>query len=126
MKLFDFLLVGMGGFFGAIGRFFIADISHRLFAIAYPLGTLIANVAGCFLIGLLMGSGRFDHSDNLRLSVGVGFLGGLTTFSSFGAETISHFQQGHYATAGTHVALNLALGLAAVVLGLVVGKNSVG
>ena len=126
MKLFDFLLVGMGGCFGAIGRFLIADISQRLFAITYPLGTLIANVAGCFLIGLLMGAGKFDQSDNLRLSVGVGFLGGLTTFSSFSAETISHFQQGHYATAGTHVVLNLALGLTAVVLGLFFGKNSVG
>ena len=126
MKLFDILIVGLGGGLGATVRYSIAWASARWLTVSYPVGTLIANVLGCFLIGLLIGTGKSDQSETARLALGVGFLGGLTTFSSFGAETINHLQQGQYATAGTHVALNLALGLIAVAVGIALGKKVVG
>ena len=126
MKLFDMMLVGCGGGLGAILRYSIAWASTRWLMVSYPVGTLIANVLGCFLIGLLIGTGKSDQSETARLALGVGFLGGLTTFSSFGAETIHHLHQGQYATAGIHVALNLALGLIAVAVGIALGKKVAG
>lgn len=123
MKFFDIILVGFGGGFGAISRFAIAWGCQRFLALSAPMGTLTANVLGCFLIGLLIGSGKAEQSDTARLALGVGFLGGLTTFSTFGAETIAHLHQGQYAAAGGHVALNVVLGLLAVVLGIVLGKK---
>ncbi len=123
MKIFDILVVGMGGGLGAICRYAIAWCCHKFMTISWPVGTLIANVTGCFLIGLLIGSGKAEQSDTLRLALGVGFLGGLTTFSSFGAETIAHLHQGQYATATVYVGLNIGLGLLAVVLGVALGKR---
>jgi CrcB protein len=123
MRLIDILIVGFGGGFGAICRFAIAWGCQRFLTLAAPIGTLIANVTGCFLIGLLIGSGKADQSDTARLLLGVGFLGGLTTFSTFGAETIAHLHQGHYVAAGGNVALNVVLGLLAVALGIALGKK---
>ena len=63
MKLFDIMIVGFGGGFGAISRFAIAWGCQRFLAFSAPIGTLIANVTGCFLIGLLIGSGKAEQSD---------------------------------------------------------------
>lgn len=123
MNFSDCLLVGAGGFAGAICRFGIAHSSRFLGATSFPLGTLIANVAGCFLIGILIGSGKADTHQNLRLSFGVGFLGALTTFSTFGAETIQHAQSGAPWIAGLNVAVNLIGGLLAVVAGIALGQR---
>jgi len=123
MKLFDIMIVGFGGGFGAISRFAIAWGCQRFLSLAAPIGTLIANITGCFLIGLLIGSGKAEQSDTARLLLGVGFLGGLTTFSTFGAETIAHIHHGQYFAAGGNIALNVVLGLLAVVLGIVLGKK---
>ncbi len=123
MNLFDITIVGFGGGFGAICRFAIASGCQRIFAIPAPVGTLIANVAGCFFIGLLIGSGKAEQSETARLLLGVGFLGGLTTFSTFGAETVAHLHQGQYLAAGGNVAMNLVLGLLAVAFGMALGKK---
>ncbi len=116
--LFDCLLVGAGGFVGALCRFGIAGLASRLFTTSFPLGTLVANVAGCFLIGLLIGSGQGDANRNLKLAFGIGFLGALTTFSTFGAETVAQAKDGAIAIAAGNVILNVALGLVAVVAGM--------
>lgn len=123
MNVFHLLIVGAGGGLGAISRYGIAWACQHWMKIAYPIGTLIANVAGCFLIGLLIGTGKAEASETTRLALGVGFLGGLTTFSSFGAETIHHLHQGEYATAGGHVLLNIVLGLIAVAVGIALGRK---
>lgn len=123
MNFSDCLLVGAGGFAGAICRFVIAHVSRLTWATSFPLGTLIANLAGCFLIGVLIGSGKADANHHLRLSFGVGFLGALTTFSTFGAETIHHAQHGGVWIAGLNVAVNLVGGLLAVVMGIALGQR---
>lgn len=123
MNFSDCLLVGAGGFAGAICRFGIAHVSRWVWATSFPLGTLIANLAGCFLIGILIGSGKADSNQNLRLSFGVGFLGALTTFSTFGAETIHHAQHGAAWIAGLNVAVNLVGGLVAVIAGIALGQR---
>lgn len=123
MNFFDSLLVGIGGFAGAICRYGIAQFSRFAWATSFPIGTLLANVAGCFLIGILIGSGRAESSQSLRLSFGVGFLGALTTFSTFGAETVSQAQSGSIGLAVLNIAANLIAGLLAVVVGIVVGQK---
>jgi len=120
--LFDCFLVGAGGFVGALCRFGIAGLASKLFATGFPLGTLIANVTGCFLIGLLIGSGQGDANRHLKLAFGIGFLGALTTFSTFGAETVAHARDGAIAIAAGNVILNVALGLVAVAAGLWCGS----
>ncbi len=117
------LLVALGGALGAIGRFGINEILATVFKNPFPLGTLIANVTGCFLIGVLMGSGMSENSRSARLGFGVGFLGGLTTFSTFGAETIQHANDGQWSLAIGNVSANLILGLVAVMLGIATGKK---
>jgi len=123
MNFSDCLLVGAGGFAGAICRFGIAHWSRLAWATSFPVGTLIANLIGCFLIGVLIGSGKADTNHHLRLSFGVGFLGALTTFSTFGAETMHHAQNGAAWLAGLNVAVNLVGGLLAVVAGIALGQR---
>ena len=108
---------------GAISRYGIALASNRFVPTAFPLGTLIANLAGCFLVGVLLGSGNAEKSDPLRLGVGVGFLGALTTFSTFGAETMNHLNQGNWLIAFSNVAANVLLGLGFVFLGMLAGRK---
>lgn len=123
MTIFDCFLVGVGGFVGAVCRFGIAEISRWVWASPFPAGTLIANLTGCFLMGVLIGSGRAEFNNTLRLSFGVGFLGALTTFSTFGAETVNQAQTSGLSAAGVNVVANLIGGLAAVVAGIYLGHR---
>ena len=122
----ELMLIGAGGAIGAMSRFGIAEFSRRMFSNSFPIGTLLANLAGCFLIGVLLGSGQADKSEPLRLGVGVGFLGALTTFSTFGAETVRNAQQGNWGVAAGNVTANLVLGLLCVAVGMVIAKKLFG
>ncbi len=104
-------------------RYAINEAALRWTPPAFPFGTLIANLAGCFLIGLLLGSGHAQKSDPIRLGLGVGFLGALTTFSTFGAETMGRFSEGHWTVAITNIFANLILGFACVAIGIVLAKR---
>ena len=119
----ELLLIGLGGALGAITRFGIGELSRKYFAGSFPLHTLIANLVGCFFIGVIMGSGHAKKSDPIRLGICVGFLGALTTFSTFGAETINHFNEGDWPTAFLNVFANVVLGLVFVFLGMLVGRR---
>ena len=126
--LVEFLLIACGGALGAITRYGIHQFAEQTlkkessFA-NFPVGTFIANVVGCLLIGILIGSGRSESSQPWRMFVGVGFLGAMTTFSTFGAETVQSLEEGSYAIAGCNVLANLVFGIAAVVLGLWLGRK---
>ena len=120
---FEFLLIGLGGAVGAAVRYSINEIAIRFTSGAFPVGTLVANLAGCFMIGMLLGSGLGEKSEALRLGFGVGFLGALTTFSTFGADTITRIDEGQWGIALLNVAANVLLGLTCVVLGMVAGKK---
>lgn len=114
----NLLLIGLGGAVGTLLRYGVTvTVSHAL--PRFPYGTLTVNVVGCLLIGLL---GRL-FTDNAavpeawRLAIIFGVLGGFTTFSSFGYDTLKLMQDGRATTAIINVVLSNGLGLAAVVLG---------
>jgi len=111
--------VGVGGFIGASLRYIISLYSPYLFGNKLPYGTLIVNVLGGILIGLIMELSLTTEmiSPDMRLFLTTGIMGGLTTFSTFSNETVNLFSSGSYALATLNICLNLFLSLGGVVLG---------
>ena len=125
-RLLPFLLVGAGGFLGANARYVAAKWVGTVVAGRFPLGTFLVNISGSFLLGLLGGllAGKIvPQSDNLRLALGVGFLGAFTTFSTFEFETHALLEDGVWLTALANIVLSLFFGLLAVRAGLVLAKS---
>lgn len=120
----DLLLVGIGGFVGAIARR-VVDlwVSDRVGS-AFPLGTLVINVSGAFLVGLLFAWAleRGVLPREIRGPVMIGFLGAYTTFSTWMLESWRLVEDGAWALAAFNLAGSVALGLVAVVAGLAVGR----
>lgn len=112
------LLVGIGGFFGAISRYLVSKYAGQTFS-AFPVGTLIVNVTGSFILGFIMYSALNSRliSPEFRLLVAVGFVGAYTTMSTFAYETIRLTDTRDILDAGVNILLNVALCLGAVYLG---------
>ncbi|NUN95251.1 MAG: fluoride efflux transporter CrcB [Candidatus Omnitrophica bacterium] len=120
------LLVGCGGFLGAIARYLIARGSASLLGVTFPYGTFIINVSGSFLLGVLatwVGERLVPGSDQIRLFFAIGFLGAYTTFSTFEFETQALFEDGSWLLALTNIFGSLFLGLVAVRAGIVLAKS---
>jgi fluoride exporter len=115
-----YLLVLAGGGAGALLRYVASVAIMERFGGRFPLGTLIVNVSGCFLIGFLMPllTGRLQVSPLWRLLLITGFLGGYTTFSSFEWETLEAARNSGRWLALANVMMSVALGYAAVWLGV--------
>lgn len=112
-------LIAAGGGAGALCRYAISGVGQRIAGGAFPVGTLAANLIGCGLIGFLASlfAGPLLVRPEVRLAVLVGFLGGLTTFSSYGYETFTLANEGSFWRAGANVLLNNVLGFCGVWLG---------
>jgi len=119
-----FLLVGVGGFLGAMARYGVSLAAARLWSGEFPLGTFAANVSGCFALGLFvtLSSERLGLDPGVRLMIATGFLGAFTTFSTFEYETHRLLETGAWGWAVLNAAASLAAGLAAVRLGVVLGR----
>jgi fluoride exporter len=120
------LLVGAGGFCGAVLRFTLGGIVHRaLPATAFPYGTIAVNLLGCFAIGWLMGLGesRQLFGPALRGFLFVGLLGGFTTFSTFGYETFALLRDQAMFSALVSVSVQLVVGIALVAAGYTLGMG---
>jgi CrcB protein len=117
------LWVALGGACGASARYLVGKWTVERFGATFPIGTLIANLSGCFLIGLAMAllSAR-GGGQTPRLLLVVGVLGGYTTFSSFAYESIALLEQGRFWRAGSYVLASNAGGLVACALGLALGR----
>jgi len=115
------LLVFAGGGAGAVVRYITGIAIMQRFAGAFPLGTLVINVTGSFLIGILMTllTQRLEVSPNWRFLLVVGFLGGYTTFSSFEYETIKAVRDGAAGIGVLNVLASVIAGYCAVWLGIV-------
>lgn len=113
-------LIGIGGFIGSILRYLVTIWSQNLFKeFSFPLGTLIVNITGCLLLGLLNGfaeNHQFFNSQ-VRLFMFVGILGSFTTFSTFGYETIEMMQNGDSFKAMLNITIQVIVGLFAAFIG---------
>lgn len=117
------LFIGIGGFLGSVARYYLTEAVQVRFLSNWPYGTFAVNVTGCFLIGIiLVAAERTPVSPELRLFLTTGLCGGLTTFSSFSLEMVNLLRGGQLLYALSYAAFSLLLGLAAVWIGLAVGR----
>ena len=114
-----FALVGLGGALGAMARYGVGRASFAVFGPNLPAGTLIVNVAGGFLMGVLAGwLAARDGAPALRAFLAVGVLGGFTTFSAFSLEFINLWRDRGAGPAALYAVLSVALSAAALLAGL--------
>ncbi len=121
----NILLIGIGGFLGAIARYGVALWIGQRWGRSFPFGTFVINISGSFLIGLLMSlfTERFMVNPQWRLLFVVGFLGAYTTFSTFEYETGALLKDGEWLVATLNVVLSVVVGFAALKLGEVIAKS---
>jgi fluoride exporter len=119
-----YLLIFAGGGLGAMLRYWVQGLVYNRMGSSFPYGTVLVNIAGCFVIGLLMVSleERFLATPALRLFLTVGILGGFTTFSSFSFETMALFRDGESALALANVGLSVLVCLCATWTGMKLGR----
>lgn len=118
--MYNLLILGLGGFFGAISRYMLSEYVQNLFKqTAFPYGTLAVNILGCFVLGVLThaagAKGLLDAQTRLFLMVG--FVGAFTTFSTFSLESASLFQSGQNAAGLLNILSSNLLGLVFVFIG---------
>jgi CrcB protein len=122
------LLVALGGAIGSVLRYLTSVTAAFWFGVEFPYGTLIVNLVGAFLIGLIqeLGAESLVLSDNTRLLLTTGVMGGLTTYSTFSYETVRLIEARawHYAVA--NVVVTTAACLALCVLGMAAGRYVLG
>ena len=114
-----------GGSIGALSRYGVSLLAAQLFGTKFPWGTLIVNLSGCFLIGLsfaLADRGISIMNPSMRLFFVTGYLGALTTFSTFGLETVNSMRAGTHLVTVANVLSNNLIGGALVFLGMLVGR----
>lgn len=115
------LLVALGGAIGSVARYKLSGfVLHHTVDWRFPAGTFAVNVIGCLAAGVLAGLAERQHilSADVRLLLFTGLLGGFTTFSAFGLETMHLVKRGDLAVAAANVALSVLAGLAALWIGM--------
>jgi CrcB protein len=120
-----YLLVGVGGFAGAIARFVVARGVDTLVDTRFPLGTFLINISGSFALGILgalVAQKVSPGSEAMRLALGVGFLGAFTTFSTFEFETHVLLEHSSWLLATAYVLGSVFVGLLAVRAGIFLGR----
>lgn len=115
-----YLSVALGGALGACARYGVAHFALRLLGPGYPYGTLIVNVVGSLLMGMLIETLalRWSPSPELRILLVTGFLGAFTTFSTFSLDVAVQIQKGAFFAAGSYILLSVALSIIGLFAGL--------
>jgi len=113
------LVIGSGSFLGGIARYLTAKVVQNSFASAFPYGTMVVNLLGCLLIGIIFGMSEKTNliNEEWRLFLTVGFCGGFTTFSTFANENVALLRDGNFYYFALYTRLSVFLGLVAVFLG---------
>jgi CrcB protein len=121
--MLDYLWIMLGGALGTAARFWLSGVVAARCGEVFPLGTLVVNVTGCFLVGVLAAitdpMGRFLVAPHTRQFLLIGLCGGYTTFSSFSLQTLDLAQDGDWLRAAFNAGASLVLCLLAVWLGRV-------
>ncbi|HEX4074473.1 MAG TPA: fluoride efflux transporter CrcB [Candidatus Acidoferrales bacterium] len=120
-----YLMVGIGGFLGAVLRFWVGGYFGNRFGTRFPYGTFFINITGSFLIGFVatLLAERTHWNPSWRYLIPIGFIGAYTTFSTFEYETLRSFQDGEMLMAGLNVSLSVVVGFVSVWLGVVAGRS---
>lgn len=118
------LLVGAGGFVGAIARYLVDGWVSRATGGAFPIGTLLVNLSGSFVLGIVFALAieRAALPSDIRAPVMIGFIGAYTTFSTWMLESWRLVEDGALLAAAANLGGSVVLGLAAVFVGLAVGR----
>jgi CrcB protein len=123
-----YFFVGLGGFLGAISRYYIKNIIILDYSGSFPLNTFVTNITGSFLLAFLLTAALLvkNFDEDIRLGIGTGFLGAYTTFSTFCKESTLLMNRGLYFTAGSYMLFSALLGIASSYLGAWTGKKVAG
>lgn len=122
--MMNFLSVALGGALGALSRYGLGVWISPKWIHDFPLPTFLINISGAFLLGFLntLFLDKFTVSPEIRLAIGVGFLGAFTTFSTFGYETMMLIKDGNILTAGIYTTASIIIGFLGVYLGMVLAQ----
>lgn len=126
--MLEIIYIAIAGSLGAMGRYFLGGLSHRLLGDMFPYGTLIVNILGSFLIGFVMQTSLSTDilPRSLRVAITFGFLGAFTTFSAFSYETLGYIEDGAWLMAGINILANVIPSLIAVFSGVLLGRTLFG
>lgn len=116
--MWEFIFVGLGASVGAMGRYGLSQFMNRILHTKFPLATFLTNISGSFLLGLLF---AMHFSDSIYHGLGVGVLGGYTTFSTFNFELLSLLQRQDHRRFMLYFAGSFCGGLASSFLGILLG-----
>ena len=119
------LLIAGGGFIGTLLRFLTTQFLNKYTAISFPIGTVVVNLIGCLLIGILAGffSERLTSDSNLFLFLAIGCLGGFTTFSAFAIESQVYIQNGEFLKLAAYISIQVLIGIILATLGYNLMRN---
>jgi fluoride exporter len=119
--------IAVGSAIGGVSRYLVGGLSQRLIAGTFPLGTLLINITGSFLLGLILRYGVETPTltPEVRALLTIGFCGGYTTFSTFSYETVALAEDGQWARAALYISLSVGLSLIATFLGFAAAREIV-
>jgi len=118
----NILLICLGGALGAISRFYISNLFQRSETLEMPLGILIVNILGCFLLGLFYNLMDTNLEKIITPFLFIGFLGAFTTFSAFSKESLDLLIEGHFLSASLYIFISIFSCLSATWLGIYLTK----
>lgn len=117
------LWIGLGGAVGSVLRYLIGGVVQRAAHAGFPAGTLVVNIVGCFVIGVLAQHYmNVETHPTMRAALMTGFCGGFTTFSAFSLETVGLLRGGEYGKTAAYLVLSVSLSILATVSGMAAAK----